>query len=87
MVSAPSAIRIVVRAVAVVCRASAAYRVWAEGLSGAAQSEGTGGLARGVPAFQEERDQGDDDGVHREARQSEGGSEQEDMSLGTMALF
>src|SRR5690606_37570065 len=43
----------------------------AEGLSGAADAEGPGCLAGGVPAFQQEWDEGDDDGVHREARQGE----------------
>lgn len=74
--SPPSAIRIVVRAVAVVCRARAAYRVRPKGLSGASDAEGPGGLAGGVSAFQQERDEGDDDGVHREAREGEGGGEQ-----------
>lgn len=75
----------VIKIVRGVCGSGAARRERptgaAEGLAGAADAEGPGGLAGGVPEFQEERDEGGDDGVHREAGQRQGGGEQEGRSV------
>lgn len=82
VVKPPSAIRVVVRAVAVVRRARAAYRVRPRVCPAPPIPRAQAAWLGGVAAFQQEWDEGDDHGVHREAGQGEGGGEQEERSAG-----